>query len=298
MKKYLFLLLMSFFLPTILLGQDIIVKKNGTILNVYNLEESSSSYYYSLKPNSEILKINKVDVFSIKKHSSTPDTSNNSHATSNMISQISEAATGIKTSICYDKSGRKIITAKSPDGHELNYVVLSEATKTLMVVKGKYREKEYVIPEHVKADGTIYTVTEIEAECFKKEFTIENIHFPKTLKKIGRNAFERCGLKTIILPEGLEEIDVRAFYMTGWKTYSIRGELHPVQEIYLPLSVKIIGTNCFLQCGTDLDRYQKCQAYFSKMPDFITEENCARFGISAAAVRTYTKKNFGITIKK
>ena len=133
---------MSFFLPTILLGQDIIVKKNGTILNVYNLEESSSSYYYSLKPNSEILKINKVDVFSIKKHSSTPDTSNNSHATSNMISQISEAATGIKTSICYDKSGRKIITAKSPDGHELNYVVLSEATKTLMVVKGKYREKD------------------------------------------------------------------------------------------------------------------------------------------------------------
>jgi hypothetical protein len=181
-------------------------------------------------------------------------------------------------------------SAKTPDGKELNYAVLSESEKTLAVIKGEYHEKEYVIPESVNVDGTIYTVTEIGNKGFFKENTILRIQFPQTLKKIGEKALFDCALESIILPEGLVEIGAKAFYAcsgTNPNNISLFDKEKNLDEIFLPSSLKKIGAECFRFCGAATSYRGFCQAYFSNMPIFITEGNCKTYGIDEEAVRAY-----------
>ena len=75
------LLFLTVFLLTLSYAnaQDIIVKKDGTILNVYNLEESDNFYFYTMEPSEDaaIQKINKNHVFSAKKNREQEVTINN-----------------------------------------------------------------------------------------------------------------------------------------------------------------------------------------------------------------------------
>lgn len=282
MKKLVFALFMCCVLPTQIHAQDIIVKKDGTILNVYNLEESSSSYYYTIEPSSgsAVEKIAKDDVFSIKKKDeATAEHADkiNSDKNSNIIER--KAVTANMNSEYVDKNQRKIIKASTPDGQVLNYAVLSEAERTLAVVKGKYHEKEYVIPEFVSIDNVIYTVIEIDNKCFYLENSVTNVRFPMTLKKIGDNAFRGCNIERIILPEGLEVLGDYAFYGNAVS--------RTIYEIHIPSSVKSIGKECYRNCGKDKSFRNYCQAYFSYMPDYITEGNCKSFGIDEDAVKNF-----------
>lgn len=61
---------------SVIMEQDIIVKNDGSIIQVYNLEESNNSYYYSLEQSSDsdIFKINKREEFSIKKNGANSKT--------------------------------------------------------------------------------------------------------------------------------------------------------------------------------------------------------------------------------
>ena len=262
------------------------MKKDGTILNVYNVEESSSSYFYTLEPSSgsAVEKIAKEDVFSVKFANEKNSTPTNNNNIANKASKIErEAVTANIVSEDVDKKKGRIIKASTPDGHLLNYAVLSEAERTLTVVKGEYHEKEYVIPEYVNINNIIYTVTEIDKEGFFYENTVTKVQFPTTLKKIGNLAFSLCNIERIILPEGLEEICSNAFYLNS--------RTHHVIEIYIPSSVKKIGEKSFFKCGSGKNRSIRgfCQAYFSNMPDFITEENCKDFGIDEVAVKEFHK---------
>lgn len=266
-------------------AQDIIVKTDGTILNVFNVEESENSFFFTLESTSDaaIYKISKKDVFSFKKKDGTTNTRtgdtvlNNKQVTQQKTIVVAEISSEINI-----KKGIKRFTAKTPDGHELEYAVISETERTVTVIGCKGKEKEYVIPENIKVGEEIYVVTEIGKRAFCNE-DIENISFPSTLKKICTGAFAFSGLKRIVLPEGLEVIENNAFY-----SVNKRGVIY---EIYLPSSLKEIENDCFLFCSKALSPKGYCKAFFSNIPSFITTGNCEEFGIDDSAVENFLKNN-------
>ena len=281
------LLFLTVFLLTLSYAnaQDIIVKKDGTILNVYNLEESDNFYFYTMEPleDAAIQKINKNHVFSAKKNREQEVTINNqSHQPKHPTHEPVTAQ--ISSEIIQDKKGGQYFTARTPDGHELNYNIISSDAHTLTIVKGKYRENKYIIPEYVQVDNEVYTVVGIGDRAFSRESTIREIQFPTTLKRIGHQAFTYCPLESIVLPEGLEELADEAFYCAGLNAH---GKTLPLKEVYLPSSTQKIGFTCFLKCGSNVSFRGFCQAYFSNMPDFITEGNCKTYGIDEEAVRAF-----------
>ena len=175
-----------------------------------------------------------------------------------------------------DNREQMVFSARTPDGKELRYAILSEAAHTVAVIKGKYKEQEYIIPEYVDVNGTKYTVTEIGMKAFHGSRVI-SVQFPNTLKTIKAQAFNRVPLKKIILNDGLEDIGAFAFAACGG------------DEIYIPSTVKSLGNNSFWW-ATKASSYRGfSQGFFSCMPIFITEGNCKDYGIDEEAVRAYEK---------
>lgn len=82
-----------------------------------------------------------------------------------------------------------------------------------------------------------YVVTEIADKVFYKRDNIESAFFPKSLRKIGAQAFYGCKkLKTVTLPEGLTELGFACFKETG------------IHNVSLPSSLKSIGHASFAAC--------------------------------------------------
>ena len=80
----------------------------------------------------------------------------------------------------------------------------------------------------------IYNVTDISCirslSNAKNKKTLRSISFPKGIKEIGRDAFNRyAGLTSVTLPQGLEQVTDWAFYETG------------ITEIDLPATVTTIN---------------------------------------------------------
>lgn len=147
-----------------IMAQDILVKKDGSILNVYNLEESSNSYFYTLEPSSEatVQKIGKADIFSVKKQNGEtlkPGNDVQAVAKKRQVPTHDPVTAQISSEIQTNKKGGRWFSACTPDGHELNYLILSDVDYTLSVTKGKYRETDYVIPEYVQVGDVKYVVT-------------------------------------------------------------------------------------------------------------------------------------------
>lgn len=294
MKQLMTLLLLL--VASVAMAQDIIVKKDGSILNVYNLEESATSYFYTLEPSSEasVLKINKDDVFSVKKKDGEAQVVNPAAAAAapaaaattpaaagNTPGQREPVTAKLTTSVRTEK-GRRCFSACTPDGHELNYRIISEADATVEVTKGEYHAREYVIPEYIDIDGKQYTVTEIGEKAFFRENTVRRVQFPLTLKRIGESAFTYANLDRIDIPEGVEELCNYAFAGTGFRVTS------PV--IYIPSSVTKLGRSCFHACGSNTSYRGFCQETFTNMPDFINEGNCKNYGIDEEAVEAYYRR--------
>ena len=285
MKRILLLLTAILLAVSYAMAQDIIVKKDGTILKVYNLEESDISYFYTLESleDAAIQKINKNDVFSVKKNGERK-----------VISKIhpqrpthDPVTAQISCEIINNKKGQ-FFSARTPDGHELNYQILSSEDHTLAVCPGKYRENKYIIPEYVQVNDQVYTVTEIGEKAFHKESKVLRVQIPTTLKIIRKNAFTYCPIQRISLPEGLQELADAAFENAGCNFQS--GKSYTLKEIYIPSTIKKIGIDCFRKCGADTSPRGYCQAYFSNMPDFVTEGNCNTYGIDEKAVRAFNEK--------
>ena len=304
MKRLLCSLIAMFLAFSYAMAQDIIVKKDGTILNVYNLEESDNYYFFTLEPSADAAtqKISKVDVFSAKKNgeSSQPQSGAGTQTATTVATTVAannnvqkkanehEPVTAkISSSVITQKKDGLYFSARTPDGHELNYLILSQEALTVAVTKGEYHESKYIIPEYVQVDDKTYTVTEIGEEAFYKEGTVTEVQFPTTLKRIREKAFTLCPLTSIILPEGLEELDNSAFRGAAMDW---RGRGQYLSEIYLPNSIRRIGPLCFMSCGAKNSFCGYCQANFSNMPDFITEGNCLGFGIDEEAVRAFQNR--------
>lgn len=272
-------------------AQNILMKKNETIQNVFDLGESNNSYFYIIESSldANVQKSNQDNVLSIKKQDSTMAMLTAGTPTSKTKAGATrEPVTAQLSSEIVTRRKRKTLSARTPDGHELNYAILSEANHTLTVIKGRYHESFYVIPEYVQINGVRYMVTRIDNEAFYQKKKVKNIQFPFTLKIIGWRAFSFSGLESIILPENLEEICGEAFWNVGSSPFFGYIKGYQISEIYIPSTIKKMGRSCFLSCGNiTAGPNDYCKAYFSNIPDFITPSNCWRWGIHKAAVKRF-----------
>lgn len=213
-----------------------------------------------------------------------------------------------------DKKGNKIFKAKTPDDKELIYKILSEEDKILAVVKGKYRETEYIIPEYVDLNQERYSVVRIDDEAFiaslASKYRIDKIQLPYTIVAIGKHALFGQEIDSIVFPEGLKEIEESAFSFTWLKSIILPNSIEVigknafmgvrnrdartsskafVEEIHIPKTIKSIGVDCFKRCGRAVSPRLLYQGYISSLPPFITESNCSEYGIDDAAVRAYNE---------
>ena len=76
-------------------------------------------------------------------------------------------------------------------------------------------------------------ITEIPASCFVNCGKITEITIPASVISIGDSAFSSTSLKNLVIPDGVQTIDVQAFYGTQLTNVSI------------PASVMSIGENAF-----------------------------------------------------
>lgn len=78
----------------------------------------------------------------------------------------------------------------------------------------KYKTSEnFYIPDTINICGKDYSVEEIDDYAFYNVYELNNIRLPKTLKKIGANAFDgNSNLISLVLPKNLTTVDSNAFY--------------------------------------------------------------------------------------
>lgn len=138
----------------------------------------------------------------------------------------------------------------------ISYNVLSLTELTCGVVSSSKTSPEIVIPETVTYNSYSLTVTSIEESAFEKN-GLKSIILPNSVKNIGNSAFRNCeNLNNISLGEGVETIGNNAFT-------SCIG----LKSILIPKSVQHIGTQAFYGASsleavhiTDLSAW--CRIYF------------------------------------
>lgn len=142
----------------------------------------------------------------------------------------------------------------SYDSYKCNDLVLNDITfpKTKLTSvyseSTKQKENKMVLPAQLLSNiiGKIKTVSipegydRIENSAFSntsRRSVLENVHLPKGLTLIGKNAFQDCNqIKSIELNEGLENIGESAFSGTTLET------------VKFPSSLKIINDCAFANC--------------------------------------------------
>lgn len=278
---------------------DIIVTNDGEGLKVYNLDYSPADYcYYTTEPNSKDLKrIKKTDVLIIKLANGTKvDLSNiqNPKKIPTRLENPGKHPAVTHKALSEIKSGKKFGVIDG-NGQELTMKVLSSQNRTLTVTKPRkgleYNRANYIIPEYVEADGTIYTVVAIDKNAFKNigiwanDNDIKDIVLPVTLKEIGDCAFAgREGISRIIIPDSVEKIGSSAFAFCGRQSPMF-------EQIYIPETVKSIGADAFRFVSSTTSYRGYFQGYLSSIPPYITTGNCTYVGIDEEAVEAYMNKN-------
>ena len=121
--------------------------------------------------------------------------------------------------------------------------------KTLTAFPSRYDYKNKLEADGTAANGDtvyIYNIPEgterIGAYAFHDFYMYEatlQVGFPDSLKEVGEGAFYSVDLNELVLPEGTEKIDNKAFYLAD-----IRSE-----ELLLPDSITEIGTDAFMHIG-------------------------------------------------
>lgn len=118
------------------------------------------------------------------------------------------------------------------------YYNLDKAAKTAEVTSG---DNLYVgsisIPQTISFEGVRYQVTSIGESAFKECQELLSADLSVGLLTIGKNAFEGCGLTSMVFPNSLKTIDEYAF----WNCQSLA-------SITIPESLTSIGDNAFYYC--------------------------------------------------
>ncbi|MBO4490823.1 MAG: leucine-rich repeat domain-containing protein [Lentisphaeria bacterium] len=108
-------------------------------------------------------------------------------------------------------------------------IKFSEDGKTLLKYPDDLQDETYEIPDGVEC---------IAKNAFNSAMSLHHVTFPKSLKRIEKEAFISAGLREAVLPEGLEEIGAAAFWCSE------------LTEVSIPRSVKEIGEYAFYGCSS------------------------------------------------
>lgn len=279
------------------MGQDIIVTNDGDTIRGFNIEIGPKTIFYQLsqEENAETKRIDKKDILIIRMADGTKvdpnataekvsnDTKKKNYLPRALREPLSHEPQTAKAISSEKKKGILIYTVKTSDEKTIFCRVVSQEERTMAITKGKYPESSYTLPEYVEADGVTYTVTEIDNKVFMDNYELTEITFPLMLKRIGDSSFQHCKIRKVILPEGIESLGNRAFFLcTGTTT-----RYGTIEEIYLPTSLKEIGHRCFAQSGAESSPGGSFQSRISCLPTFVTGSNCSSFGIDDRALNEY-----------
>ena len=94
------------------------------------------------------------------------------------------------------------------------------------------------IPEKVRIDGKIYTVTSIGKGAFIYNFDLTYINIPESVTNIGQDAFYECSLEPKLL-----------VYDKGTKCYGWIGDKKKCTEVVIPEGVTSVGASAFSYCS-------------------------------------------------
>lgn len=100
---------------------------------------------------------------------------------------------------------------------------------------------DIVIPEQLEVEGVVYPVKGIESGAFNNCKGVTSISLPASLRYIGGNAFGGTSVKSLVIPEGVEEIDYRGLSVGA-----------TLKSVHLPASLNNIGLYPF-QGDTNLE---------------------------------------------
>ncbi len=135
----------------------------------------------------------------------------------------------------YQPVTSSVFTAKTAEGIEMTFKVISEDEKTVQVGKGA--NQETAIDEKVTGTVTIpstvegYKVVAIGKYAFYRLSKITEVVIPEGVVTIGDDAFDQCtGLKKINFPEGLTSIGESSFHTCS-----------SLQSLVIPASLTSIG---------------------------------------------------------
>ena len=119
-------------------------------------------------------------------------------------------------------------------------------------------------------------ISEIKPYAFDGFKNISGVTFPKTVKKIGKYAFRRCGIKSLALPENLDSIMYGAFCETSIRELNIPNSVRFIDELDgLPKLKKISfedGDNPIeikFESHIYSDIYYGNSYYYDWMSDFV-----------------------------
>ena len=147
------------------------------------------------------------------------------------------------------------------DSSELKYSVNDDGETCTITGIGKNKIDDLVIPEEI--DG--YTVVAIADNAFM-DCNFKTVTLPKTLKQIGKSAFESClSLEIINIPSKVTEIQERTFYgctnlifikfpegLTDIKDFAFRYCEH-LESVEFPSTLINIGMGAFMDCTNLLE---------------------------------------------
>lgn len=126
-------------------------------------------------------------------------------------------------------------------GNKQYYKILSNENKTVAFVQNRVigRVRRSAVPSEIMCNDTVYTVKEIEDFAFRDCWNLRSVILPDSLEAIGVRAFERCySLKNIKIPDGVRTIDDSAFMRCS-----------SLSSVKLPSSLTYIGKHAFYKCS-------------------------------------------------
>lgn len=136
------------------------------------------------------------------------------------------------------------------EGQTLGYYIIDEEAKTCRTVEGTAWEagnnvsEDLVIPAVVSDGEKEYTVKGIGDYSFLKT-GLKSVVIPNTVEEIGYAAFENCySLKSVNIPSSVTTIVSRAFW-----------NCKKLESLFIPASVTSIGTEVFNYCGLKKSAY-------------------------------------------
>ena len=143
----------------------------------------------------------------------------------------------------------------------LRFKILSDSTVELTDESSCRGHESITIPEKVRIEGKVYTVTSIGYSAFRECRSLTSIKIPKGVTSIGGSAFEGCSsLNSIKIPEGVRSIGYSAFsgcnslepkllgYDKGTKCYGWIGNVEKCTNVVIPEGVTSIADEAFYGC--------------------------------------------------